>query len=393
MPPFKKTTKIKTKIKRKKPKEKKNTNPTGKVYMPKSNTSSVKRKGKKKLNLFKKQNNKLRTRRKKKRNLSKIFLYTLPVLVFIGLLYVSVLSIIKMRDGIPDENVNVEHVIGLDGVPSYPGSEFIFKNNIKEISVANFLATGNSAYRLPFGTTTEEAYKYYLETLPKLGWEHVLSVEAGSEEMKEGEYWVKGTNGLRIYSKFNDLWYETITQEEATTGLRARVVEETERELLLVGEDYQELLPDFPWVLKVPKEYIISYSASSYKDFRSVQFRKIGTSSTVSVIPIGAIGEVLDNYLQEYCNILNRSDNDDTNLATEEQEKKEGNWTITNTVLTTTSYGSALRGSITNGKEDHDIAVLSNSYDGVVYVIDANTPDDTFLDYVFENMEPANIQR
>lgn len=381
MPLFKNITKSKSKRR----KINGNTNPTGKVYMPKSNISPVKRKGNKKVTLFKKQNSKFHARRKEKRNISKIFFFTLLLLIFVALVYVSILSVIRIRDGTPNENVAIEYVVGLDGIPSYPGSEFIFKNNIKEISVANFIASGNSAYRLPFGTTTQEAYKYYQETLPKLGWEHVLSVELGSEEMKEGEYWIKGTNGLRIYSKFNDLWYETLTQEEATTGLRARVIEETERELLLAGEDFQELLPDFPWVLKVPKEYIISYSASAYKDFRAVQFRKIGTSNTVSVVPIGATGEILDNYLQKYCDLLNTSE--------EGEEEKEGSWTITNTILATTSYGSALRGSITNGKEDHEIAVVLNSYDGVAYVIDANTPNDTFLDYVFENMEPANIQR
>ena len=386
MSPFKKTTKIKTQIERKKPKEKRNTNPTGKVYMPQGKNFSIKHKSKRKFSLFKKQNNKFNVKRRKKRNFSKIFFYTLLVLAFAGLFYISVLSIIRTRNGSTKEDANVEYVVGLNDIPSYPNSDFIFKNNIKEISVANFLATGNSAYRLPLGTTTQEAYKYYQEILPELGWEHVLSVEVGSEEMKEGEYWVKGTNGLRIYSKFNDLWYETLTLEEATTGLRARVVEETERELLLVGEDFQELLPDFPWILRVPKEYIISYSASSYKDFRTVEFRKIGSSDIVSVVPIGAVGDVLDNYLQEYCDLLNTN-------GEGEEEKKEGNWTISNTILATTSYGSALRGSITNGPEDHDIAVVSNSYNGVVYVIDANTPKDPFLDYLFDNMEPANIQR
>jgi len=375
MPLFKKT----KKSERKKQRTKGTTNPTGKVYMPKSKTSSVKRKGKKKFNLFKRENSKPNIRRRKKRNFSKIFFYTLFILISVGLLYASVLSVIRMRSDPTGENAEVEYVVGLDGIPSYPGSEFIFKNNLKEISVANFIATGNSAYRLPLRTTTTQAYEYYQEILPELGWENVLSVEVGSEEMKEGEYWVKGSNGLRIYSKFNDLWYETLTQEEAITGLRAKVVEEVERELLLASQDYQELLPDFPWILKIPKEYIISYSTSAYEDFRTVQFRKIGTSESISVIPIGPSGDVLDNYLSEYTDLL----------SSEEEES----WTITNTILATTSYGRALRGSITNGSEDHDIAVMSNSYNGVVYVMDANTPGDPFLDYLFENMKPVGIER
>lgn len=376
MPLFKKKT---GKTKNKRQRTKGTTNPMGKVYMPKNRTNSVRRKRKKRFTLFKKRSNKSNVQRRKKKNISKILFYTFFALIFVGLLYISIISIIRMRDNTTDENIPVEYVVGLEGIPSYPGSEFIFKNNINEISVSNFIASGNSAYRLPLRTTTTQAYEYYREVLPELGWENVLSVEVGSEEMKEGEYWVKGTNGLRIYSKFNDLWYETLTQEEATTGLRAKVVEEAERELLLASQDYQELLPDFPWILKVPKEYIISYSSSAYKDYRTVQFRKIGTSESVSVVPIGPTGDVLDNYLQEYTELLSTNE--------------EQNWTIANTILAVTSYGTALRGSITNGPENHDVAVVSNSYNGVVYVMDANTPKDPFLDYLFENMEPANIQR
>ncbi|MFA7628192.1 MAG: hypothetical protein WCY37_02135 [Candidatus Dojkabacteria bacterium] len=373
MPLFKKTKKSKRQ------KTKGTTNPTGRVYMPKSKTSSVRRKEKRKFNLFKKRNNRPHARRRNNRNFSRILFYTSFSLIFAGLLYASVLSVIRMRSNTTDENAEVEYVVGLDGIPSYPGSVFIFKNNVKEISVANFIATGNSAYRLPLRTTTAQAYEYYQERLPELGWENVLSVEVGSEEMKEGEYWVKGSTGLRIYSKFNDLWYETLTEEEAITGLRAKVVEETERELLLASQDYQELLPDFPWVLKVPKEYIISYSSSTYEDFRSVQFRKIGTSDSISVVPIGEAGGVLDNYLREYTELLSAGG--------------EESWTITNTILAVTSYGRALRGSITNGPKDHDVAVVSNSYNGVVYVMDANTSGDPFLDYLFENMEPADMER
>jgi hypothetical protein len=375
MPLFKKIKKNKNKRQR----AKVTPNPTGKVYMPKSKTNSVRRKGKKSFNLFKKRNTKSNVKRRGKRNFSKILFYTFFILIFAGLLYTSVISIIRMRSTTPEENAEVEYVVGLDGIPSYPGSVFIFKNNVKEISVANFIATGNSAYRLPLRTPLSEAYKYYQKILPELGWENVLSVEIGNEEMKEGEYWIKGTNGLRIYSKFNDLWYETLTPEEATTGLRAKVLEETERELLLASQDHQELLPDFPWVLKVPKEYIVSYSASGYEDFRTVQFRKIGSSESISVAPIGAAGNVLDNYLREYTDLLSANG--------------EEGWTITNTILATTSYGRALRGSITNGPEDHDVGVVSNSYNGVVYVIDANTPGNTFLEYIFENMEPADMER
>ena len=87
--------------------------------------------------------------------------------------------------------------------------------------------------------------------------------------MKSGEYWVKNEKGLRIYSKFNDIWYELITPEQANAGLRDRVEKEVERDLLLASEDSQDLLPDFEWLLEVPKEYVISYRASGYGSLRA----------------------------------------------------------------------------------------------------------------------------
>lgn len=354
----------------------------GKVYMPQKKSSVAVEKRRKKQFFFKGSIKKSpRKRRKKGLNVSLLFFYVVLPLVFIALLYISTLSIINMRDR-GDEDLEVEYVIGLEEVPTYPGSLFIFQSNISEVSVANFIGSGNSAYRLPLNKSVLQAYEYYEKILPGLGWEHVLSVEVGSEEMKQGEYWVKGSSGLRIYSKFNDVWYELITTEQAVTGLRERVEREIERDLLLATQELQELLPDYPWVIKIPKEYIISYRTSTYDNLRLVEFKKIGSTESVTVTPVGAIGGVLDNYLREYVDILNEQDN---------QEEK--NWGITDTTLTYTAYGTGLKGNISSNGEIHDVMVVQNSYDKVVYVIHSNSTDNPFFEYVFSNMEPQGMQR
>jgi hypothetical protein len=374
MPIFKKRNKEKKKRK------KESSNLKGKVYMPQKKPSVSVVKRKKKTFLFKSSKKKRRWKRRTFK-ISYLFFYILLPLMFLALLYVSTLFIINMRSTGNSDSYDMEYVIGLEGIPVYPESEFIFKNNMTEVSVANFIGTGNSAYRLPLNSSVLQAYLYYEEILPELGWEHVLSVEVGSDEMKQGEYWVKENNGLRIYSKFNDIWYESITFEQASTGLRERVAREIERDLLLVGQDVQELLPDFPWVVKIPKEYIISYRGSNYEDLRLVEFRKIGSTQRITVTPVGRVGMVLDNYLREYLDVLNEEGQQDSRV-----------WSITDTILTYTTYGTGLKGTITANGEINDVAVVQNSYDKTAYVIHSNSSGDPFFEYVLSNMQPQGME-
>jgi hypothetical protein len=360
-------------------KNKKKSKKDNRVYMPKGKNPSTNatnlRKKKRKFGIKKSKNNR---RRKKKINFSALFFYIIVPLFFIALLYISIISILRIRGRGDDDETELQYVIGIEDVPAYPNSEFIFSNSIDEISVANFISSGNSAYRIPTNKSIIDIYKHYEDILPEYGWINVLSVEVGSEEMKSGEYWVKDNRGLRIFSKFNDIWYESITPVQAYTGLRDRVEREIERDLLLASEEGQELLPDFPWVIDIPKEYIISYSTSEYESFRSVNFRKLGTEQRVVVTPVGRMGEVLDNYLTEYIEILNSSED-------------SLNWTVTNTVLSYTNYGRALKGTITSGSVVHDVAVVPNTYNNVIYVIDGNTSEDPFFDYVFSNLKPLGL--
>jgi hypothetical protein len=358
----------------------------GKVYMPQKKSSSTRIQKRRRFSIFKKSSRnitkrKLSRRKKVLSKVSRLFFYILLPLIFIALLYISTLFIINMRNGENTEEKEREYVIGIEEIPTYPDSQFIFQNSINEPSVANFIGSGNSAYRLPLNKTVTQAYEYYLTLLPELGWEHVLSVEVGSEEMKQGEYWIKDNTGLRIYSKFNDLWYELITVEQANNGLRERVEREIERDLLLASDELQELLPDFPWAIEIPKEYIISYRTSNYDDLRTVEFRKIGTDETVTVTPVGPVGGPLDNHLREYVDYLN------------EQEEETKTWGITNTILAYTLYGTALQGTISFNGQPHQIAVVSNTYNNVVYVIHSNEAENSFFEYVFSNLLPANMNR
>lgn len=358
-------------------KKKKSNQKVSKIYMPyKKNSDFVKRKSKK-FSLKKKGNSRY-NRRGKKVNILHLFVYIISPLLLISLLYISVVSVVRIRSRGVDDDIELQYVIGIEDVPTYPKSAFIFTNSINELSVANFISSGNSAYRIPLNKNIVDVYSYYEEILPEYGWEYILSVEVGSEEMKSGQYWIKGERGLRIYSKFNDVWYELITPVQAYVGLRDRVEREIERDLLLTSEEPQDLLPDFEWLLDVPREYVISYGTSDYDNLRVVEFRRLGSDEKVTVIPIGKMGQVLDNYLSEYVDILNQRD-------------EENNWTITNTILTYTNFGRALKGTISSGSVVHDISVVPNTYNSVIYIIEANRLEDPFFDFVFTNLTPQGI--
>ena len=345
------------------------------IYMPKKypQRESIKRR-KKRLSLFKKNTN---NGRKANKPLSRNFFTALLILVFIGIAYLSVIYINQLRNTDSGNEFDNVMIIGIDDVPVYPESTFIFQNTLDQPSVSKFLSEGNSAYRLPFNTSSGEVAQFYNEKLPGYGWEFVLSVSVGTEDMKYGTYWIKEDRGLRIYSKFNDIWYESITVEEAQTGLAQEVKEDIARNLLLADSDAQDLLPDFPWIIEIPKEYVISYSISSYKNESGVIFKKLGSNETISLTPIAArSSKAFDFMLDDYVKDLNK--------------KEEEKWGVKNTFIISTNTGNGLRGSIGMGDELREVAVIQNPYNDIAYVLDSNIYKAPFFEYVLSNLEPQS---
>lgn len=347
-----------------------------KIYMPVKKSQAVvvkKRKGTP--SFFKKK--KTNQQRRKGFNLVPLFRIILVVVITLAIFYLSALYVIKSRGDSSLDDYEKEFVVGIEDIPTYPLSEFIFKGNVEQPSVANFISNGNSAYRLPNGKSIDDVYEYYSTELPPLGWSHTLSVKVGSEEMESGEYWIKEERGLRIYSKFNDVWYELLSVTDAQNGLSERVKKETERDLLLANQELQDLLPDFPWVLKIPKEYVISYRSANFKDFRMVEFKKLGSEEKISFTPVATNnGSALDTYLDDYIENLNKD--------------SEYNWGVSRTTIISTEYGRGIRGSINSGGQSDEIVVIVNPNDSIVYVLDSNTMENPFFDYIVNNLRPQD---
>lgn len=306
-----------------------------------------------------------------------IYFFLICLLLVVG--YFAVMFINKLRN--QDGNYEITYVVGLEHIPAYPESTFIFQNSLEQDSVKNFLSNGDSAYRLPNNTNIEEAFNYYTEKLPALGWQFVLMVSMEAPDKEYGQYWVKDNLGLRIYSKFNDIWYESITPAEAQSGLAERVKQETDMNLLLTDNDSQDLLPDFPWILKIPKEYLISYKASTYNSsLQQVSFSKIGAEEKLNLVPTDKVGNrALDYALNDYVTILNA----------ETQER----WGVINTYVISTNMGTGIRGTISTNSEDREVAVIQDSYNNTVYVLDSNVLHNPFFDYILENIKPQDTKK
>lgn len=345
------------------------------IYMPRKypERQNIKRR-KKGLTIFKKSNN---TGRNNYKKFSGNIFIILLVIAFLGIAYLSVLYINKLRSTDSGNEFDNVMIIGINDVPVYPESIFIFQNTLNQPSVSKFLSEGNSAYRLPLNTSSSKVIQFYNEKLPEYGWEFVLSVSVGSEDMKYGEYWVKEDRGLRIYSKFNDIWYESVTVQEAQTGLAQEVKDEIARNLLLADSNTQDLLPDFPWIIEIPKEYVISYSVSSYKNESAVTFSKLGSSETISLTPIAArASKAFDYMLNDYVKDINKKD--------------EEKWGVKNTFIISTNTGNGLRGSIGMGDELREVAVIQNPYNNIAYILDSNLYKSPFFEYILNNLEPQS---
>lgn len=353
------------------------------IKMPKGSKSNSLRKGKKGIDIkIGKRSNSKTLRKGGKRRLkfnSKFLLIALIGVSFAGLVFISAKYIISLRENaFGEKTFEVTEVIGVKDVIQYPGSEFIFENTQDSPTVKAFLAEGNSAYRLPSGTSTEDLESYYSEHLPDVDWELVNTVVLGSEDRKYGQYWVKDGRGLRIYLKFKDVWYEGITEIEAREALSGRVKEEIEREMLMASSEKQDLLPDYPWVIPIPKEYVIRYSATDIGDYREASFQKIGTNDVVYLTPAGYWGgRELDYILNDYCD----------SLSSEGVE-----WGVVNSVLTTFRGSSALTGGISSEDGYRNVLVFPNSYNNIVYVLSTEKETDPLFDYIFENIKPLGSE-
>ena len=319
---------------------------------------------------------KIKKRRKRKAIKEKIKARKILMwIVILSLLLGVAIGLSTILNRTEDEVLEeTNYVLGLEEIPVFPNSTFLYADNLSNQSVKDMLAEGQSAYSLDKQNDFTDVKQYYANELIARGWNLVLDVEIGAEDKRYGQYWVNNDKGLRIYSKFNDIWYEYITPEGAENGLSSRVSEEIEIDMLLAGSDYQELLPDYPWQIKIPKDYLIRYEVSEFEDLRAVSFQKISTGQFMTLYPIGYWGsKPLDFQLEDYTNILSQGSE---------------NWDILNSTVTSWGSISTLSGAITsNVDQQKEILMLKNERNKVTYVLSIEDSSDPLFKYIVENIK------
>jgi hypothetical protein len=310
----------------------------------------------------------------------KIFLLTLVgivSLVVIGAgIFFAVQSAIFLKLTSQDQNAQIELVSGFTDIPTYPDSVFAFKNIANDEYVRKFLNSGKSVYILPPKANAQNVYNYYINRLKTNDWYHVLSVPYESEQQRYGEYWLKNGKGLRIYIDGNDIWYETLTDAQAKSGLSEEVKQEAELKLLLSSGDTQNLRPDYPWVLEVPSKYLITYKPSEMGELLATEIKDITTKDLIVIYPIGYYGaQPLDIFLDRYVSKYNK-------------DEKE-NWRVVNSVVSPVGNLDAIKSALINGEKAGEAYVIQNTRNDVAYVIMSFNSNNPLLKYIIEKIKPA----
>ncbi len=268
---------------------------------------------------------------------------------------------------------NIENVIGLNDIPTYPNSEYVFKS-IDDEYVRKFISLGRSIYRLPPKTALKDVYDYYSSKLVENGWEYIDTVPLESEDKRFGQYWIKDGKGLRIYNKINDVWYEIITEQEARTGLSDSIKKENELKLLLLTKEYEDLRPDYPWKLSVPSEYLITYYPSSMGNLLAVRMSKMNSKEYVDIIPIGYTGAKefdlqLDDYLKEY------------------NKKNKTDIKVVSSIISSINNEEAIKVSLIDKENYLEGFVTLNRRNNINYLILSSNTKNPLLNYIIEKIE------
>jgi hypothetical protein len=316
---------------------------------------------------------KVQKEKMKNKFLNTIF-FTLIIFASLFMIYVTINFITNIRGGTTAEDINYQnrYVEGFSSIPIYPRSEFVYQDRIEDEIVQRMLSKGLSVYRYPRRTQSEDIYQYYEKQLPKHGWKKLETVIISTDESLFGQYWIKEEKGLRIYVENNDIWYETISREEAETSLSQRREEELKRKRILEASSNQKLLPDYPWYLEIPSEYLIIYTDTEIKNLQSVKILELGSESEYLIKPLGKAGnKTFDEYLEQ---------------MEKDQEEKEMVWEVIDRKKSSLRGKTIYSFNLEIDEKEGEGILINNRLNNYTYAIITNTKEDEFFKYILENI-------
>lgn len=370
----------------------KNTQIEPKVHLGGSKTVIKKRK--KKIIKPKQRTKKYKKRGRNNSNSIKqiLTLFTFGIISVLALygLYKGIFWMIQLRSSKSQEVRGVTYVPGFDDLIAYPYSDNILLTYEDTPIIAQFLTTGRTVYRLHRNERIDKVFHFYNEELQGTEWSHVNSIPRTSHEMMYGEYYYNEQlgYGVRIYDRMNDIWYERLNKEETFSAKSEHVSKQNERSLVLSSNEGTPLLPDFPWQMSVPKEYLVRYFASEISDLRGVIFTEIKTGRESILEPISLLDNSLDDeQVERYIELLNNrislENSDDQN---ENQHKTLSEWSIINTKYTEISGYYLLEATITNKETSPNVYILRNNRVNHAYALNLIDDDKDFMNFLFLNI-------
>ncbi len=299
--------------------------------------------------------------------------FLLSLALFTAYSIINFITGIRGGTSIDDIIYEQSYVKEISSVPVYPGSEFAYMNREDEEIVLRMLNQGLSVYKLPRRTKTSDVYEYYEEKLPLYEWELLSMIPMSTEEKLLGQYWLKDEKGLRIHVENNDVWYELLTKTEAQNALKERRYAEIQRKRILETSSEQSLLPDYPWILQIPREYLTHYSSTDIGELQSVEIYEIGGDARFIIYPIGKSNS--DSYDQMLQDFLEK-----------QSEELDQDWSIINIRQDYKKEREVLSAKlIVNGEKGEGI-VLMNQRNFIVYTIISNKLDDPFFEEIINEI-------
>ncbi len=377
--------------------------------------------------------------RKRRQFLKKFrnILIILAVLSGLGVgVYFVVRNVIELKLGSSDGTglytleASGEDVVGIEGVPEFPGSEFLFKDHISDEEVQDFLAEHQSAYSIPLEATWGDVTEFYKRELEKRGWAHVNSIDRSDELRMYGEYWIKvpSTNqdednggeavedaetspdskenlpdneevnpaqnediptqdvnpedaenegrGLRIFTRLNDIWYQEISVSEAQTGMASVVAQRSELDFLISMSSGEQLPKEVPWVLRFAPVWDYELKDSEFSGVKIIEFTNPETSSRLIIQPIAYVaGQDLETLGREFIEEGNfhRDEDNQFEIKATSDIKVAGVKAVIFNISSPQGLGS--------------ICILPNEEDDMIYAIAAYKGETAFFNYVIENLE------
>ncbi len=302
-----------------------------------------------------------------------LLIFVISMAIFSGYTVINFITGIRGGTSIEDIVQEQKYVIGIDSVPIYPNSQFVYQDTKDEEIVMRMLNQGLSVYKLPRNTRTSQVYDFYEENLSQNGWEYISTIPMSTEEELLGQYWFQNEKGLRIYIEGDDVWYELITKSEAETSLAQRREAELQRKRVLETSSEQNLLPDFPWVLSIPREYLTRYSPTEMEELQSVEIFEIAGEASFLIYPIGKSNS--ESYIQMLEEFIEKKDED-----------SEKDWGIVSSIRDFRKEREVLSTKLTIDGRSGEGVVLMNKRNFIVYLITSNDEGNPFFEQIIEEI-------